>query len=175
MKKPFDAAFAKILTHNTVLEGISKQANCWSRQFTGWCGSALSYKQHLQFYLEREIKPQFFMSKYTKSSFFLKTITRLKLTSVGLDTVLKPSFTCAACLQERAPRHSQSLSRALMLRVTVLEKKAPCWLYQSSKQTRTAGFLIQFYLKHLQETQDEIPALAPKNVGDFSKARNSRH
>lgn len=102
LKKPFDAAFAKILTYNTVLEVISKQANCCFRQFTGWCGSALSNKQHLQLYLEKEIKPKFFVSKYANKVVLLfKTITRLQLALVGLDKVLMPSFTCAACLQEQ--------------------------------------------------------------------------
>lgn len=86
LKKPFDAAFAKILTYNTVLEAISKQANCCSRQLTGWRGSALSYKQHRQLYLEKEIKPKSFVSKYANKVIFLfKTITRLKVGLVGLD------------------------------------------------------------------------------------------
>lgn len=73
-------------TYNTVLEAISKQATCCSRRFTGWCRSTLSYKQHLQLYLEKEIKPKFFVSKYANIVIFLfKTITRLKLALVGLD------------------------------------------------------------------------------------------
>ena len=124
-----------MLTYNTVLEAISKQANCCSRQFTGWRGSALSYKQHQQLYLEKEIKPKYFVSKYTDKVIFLfKTITRLKLALVVLSQVLMPSFIFAAHLQEQAPRRSQSLPRLLKLRATALEKKAP-----SKQQTHTCS------------------------------------
>lgn len=74
-------------TYNTVLEVISKQASCCSRQFTGWCGSDLSYKQHLQLYLEKEIKSKYFVSKYANKVIFLfKIITSFKPALARLDT-----------------------------------------------------------------------------------------
>lgn len=118
-------------TYNTVLEVISKQANSCFRQFTGWCGSALSHEKHLQLYLEKEIKPKFFVSKYAnKVIFFSKIIIqvfqvnfRLKTALVGLYKVPMPSFNCVAHLQEQVPKHSQSWPRGLELRATVLENK----------------------------------------------------
>lgn len=136
--KPFYAAFEKILTYNTVLEVISKQANCCFRQFTGWCGSALSYKKHLQLYLEKEIKPKFFVSKYANKVIFLsKTIIRLKPALAGLYVILMPSFKCVVHLQEQALKHSQSRPRRLELRATVL------WEQKHAERIKAANNLAQ--------------------------------
>lgn len=159
----------------TVLEVISKQANSCFRQFTGWCGSALSYKKHLQLYLEKEIKPKFFVSKYANKVIFLsKTIIRLKTALVGLYEVPMPSFNCIAHLQEQVPKHSQSWPRGLELRATVLENKN---ILNISKQPTTwcSCFSHLALLEAFSGNTKWNIGISDKNLGDFSKAKNSRH